>query len=53
MGDFINMMAAIFQFLRMPITIYGFTFTFYQVAIFVMLTGLVSLFVRGIFDYDE
>lgn len=53
MNDFLSMMDVIFKFLKLSINIYGYTISFYQIAIFVMLAGLVGRFLSGIFGYDE
>lgn len=46
MEDFLNVMALVFEFLRFPINLYGFTFSFWDVILLVLITGCIISAIR-------
>lgn len=47
MDFFLNIMKLVIDFLQMPFTIFGFTFSMYAVMIFCIVFGLVCYFIDG------
>ena len=52
MGDFFAIMAAVFQFFLMPIVIYGYTITFWQVLLFGVFSSIVVGFIVKVIRND-
>ena len=50
MRDFIGMMGAIFQFLKIELNIYGFVFSFWQIMLFSIILSIIFKFLGGILN---
>lgn len=50
MNEFVQFMGLIIDFCMQEFTIYGYTFSYWQVIILVCLAGLIGVLLRGIFD---
>ncbi len=50
MSDFEAMISATLNLFKLEFTIYGFTFSFWNVLLFAVVAGLVLRFIGGLFD---
>ena len=50
METFFGVMDKVLEFFRMPITVYGFTFSFFDIFIVSLLLGFVVYVLRGLFS---
>lgn len=49
MSDFLGVMGLVFRFLKSPFTVYGFTFSFFDIFVFMIITGIAITFLRLLF----
>jgi len=47
--SFLKLMSLCLEFMKTPITVGGFTFSYYQIMIFTMVFGAVCILVRGFY----
>lgn len=52
MSDFVGFMTAIVSGLQTPVTIYGFTFSFWDISMWSLLAGLIVWFVVRLFSLN-
>lgn len=49
MSDFFNTMSLVINFFKHPFTLYGFTFSLWDVIVFILITGAIISFIRTIY----
>lgn len=47
---FIGLMELVFDFMKTPITIYGFTFSYWDVFLIIIVFSAICVFIRGVFN---
>ena len=52
MGDFLSVLAKVFEFFQLEMNVYGFVFSFWDVLMFGLIVGVVLKFVGGVFYED-
>ena len=52
MDDFLNLFSLIFSLLRQEFTVWGFTFSIWQIIVLYCFAGIVGYFIRGLFDKE-
>lgn len=52
MAVLISFFAAILEFFKMPLNVYGFTFSFWDIILYTALAGILLRFIVGVFFYD-
>ena len=49
MGFFVSFMASVYDIFNIPLNVYGFVFSFWDVLVFSMVGGVVFKFIGGVF----
>ena len=49
MSDFLNVMKLVINFLKRPFSLYGFTFSLWDVVILIIITSIIVSFIRSVY----